>query len=64
LLEDCVSRVLRHEAWDRARRRGGELYGFDLPELVRTLFFVQVEHAGGRRASRTATGARSGRSSP
>ena len=54
LLEDCVSRVLRHEAWDRARRRGGELYGFDLPELVRTLFFVQVEHAGG--AARFANG--------
>lgn len=54
LLEDCVSRVLRHEAWDEARRRAGELYGFDLPELVRTLFFVQVEHAGG--AARFANG--------
>ena len=54
LLETCVRRVLRHEVWDEARRRRGEVYGFDLPDLVRILLFVQVEHAGG--AARFANG--------
>jgi hypothetical protein len=45
LLEACTRRVLGDKTWDETRHRRGELYGFDLPDLVRILLFVQVEHA-------------------
>jgi hypothetical protein len=54
LINACLERVLEHQDWSRARRDDGKLYGFDLPDLVRTFLFVQVEHAGG--AARFANG--------
>jgi hypothetical protein len=54
LLDACLQRVLQYQDWSRARRDDGKLYGFDLPDLVRTFLFVHVEHAGG--AARFANG--------
>lgn len=47
LLEACVRRILQDRAWERARRCDGDIYGRDLPELVRIFLFVTIESAGG-----------------
>jgi hypothetical protein len=47
LVKACLARTLKDLAWDHARNREGGLYGFDLPQLVRTYFFITVEFAGG-----------------
>jgi hypothetical protein len=54
LLQSCLQRLLEDRAWDSARYNEGQLYGFDLPYLVRSFFFVSVEFAGG--AARFANG--------
>ena len=44
-IEACRDRILHDHAWLRARRRDGEIYGFDLPYIVRVLFFIDVTHS-------------------
>jgi hypothetical protein len=45
----CLERVLKDRAWRSARNRDGNVYGSDLPVLVREFLFVSVEYAGGAR---------------
>ncbi|MFJ2325085.1 hypothetical protein [Pseudomonas sp. NPDC087690] len=45
-LDLCLGRLLRSSAFNLDAYRSGELSGFDQPNLVRTLMFVSVEHAG------------------
>ena len=44
-LDLCLDRLLQASALKQNGYRRGKLYGFDLPELVRTLMFVSVERA-------------------
>ena len=44
-LDLCLGRLLQDSAFKRDAYRSGELSGFHLPELVRNLMFVSVEHA-------------------
>lgn len=54
LLEDCLARLLKHSVWKHALWRDGSISGYDLPDLIKSLLFVQVKHAGG--AARFANG--------
>ena len=45
ILERCIKRILQHGDWEYARRRDGDVYGFDLPDLIRVLLMVKVERA-------------------
>jgi len=45
VLNACLERLLQAPAFKRGRRHSGKLFGFDLPELVRTLMFVSVERS-------------------
>lgn len=53
ILLACTDRLLADRAFDSWRRRDA-IYGFDLPYLVRNLFFVGIEQANG--AARFANG--------
>ncbi|MCD9026608.1 ATP-binding protein [Luteimonas sp. BDR2-5] len=53
ILRACTDRVLADHAFDPRRRRDS-LYGLDLPNLVRNLFFIGIEQANG--ATRFANG--------
>ncbi|RVJ89056.1 NACHT domain-containing protein [Sinorhizobium meliloti] len=53
-LQACMGRVLQHRTWTQARWRDGDIYGHDVPELVRCFLFVTIEYAGG--AARFANG--------
>lgn len=53
ILLACTDRLLADRAFESWRRRDS-LYGFDLPYLVRNLFFVGIEQANG--AARFANG--------
>ena len=44
-LDLCLDRFLEAPALQQNGYRSGELFGFDLPKLVRTLMFVSVERA-------------------
>jgi hypothetical protein len=46
-LQACVGRVLQHRTWKQARWRDGDIYGQDVPELVRCFLFITIEYAGG-----------------
>lgn len=54
LLERCLSRVLQSSTFDPTNYYAGELNGWDLPSLTRSLLFVSVERAD--LASRFANG--------
>jgi hypothetical protein len=55
LLAVCVQRVTSDRAFVAGRYRAGEIYGYPMPELIRTLFFVAVsQHCPG--AERFANG--------
>jgi hypothetical protein len=54
LLKLCLGRVLKDRAWRSARHDEGQLYGFDLPQIVRLFLFISIEFAGG--AARFANG--------
>ncbi|MDH5666713.1 MAG: hypothetical protein OEY86_01705 [Nitrospira sp.] len=45
-LDLCLGRLLQDSAFKHEAYRCGEFFGSDQPELVRTLMFVSVEHAG------------------
>jgi len=47
VLKACVQRVIMDRAWDHARRREGDVHGFDLPQLVHIFLFVATDFAGG-----------------
>ena len=40
LMKACVERVLRDHAWESARYNDGDIYGYDLPEVVRVFLFA------------------------
>jgi len=46
MLDLCLGRLLQDPAFNRDAYRSGKFSGFDQPELVRTLMFVSIEHAG------------------
>lgn len=54
LLEAVLMRTLDNEYLRRSRYNDGRIGGFDLPNLVKSLLFVSVEHASG--ATRFANG--------
>ncbi|MEH6782983.1 MAG: hypothetical protein V7688_03830 [Alcanivorax jadensis] len=45
MLDLCLGRLLQDFAFKREAYRSGEFSGVDMPQLVRTLMFVSVEHA-------------------
>jgi hypothetical protein len=47
LVTACLERTLRDDAWAHARHGGGDLYGYDVPPLVRLYLFVSIGYAGG-----------------
>ena len=54
VLDLCIDRVLQDDVFRRGHFRDGVLYGYDLPYLVRDIFFVSIDNAGG--AARFANG--------
>jgi hypothetical protein len=54
LLDDCMTRVIQDGAFRPKSHRAGEVYGFDMPNLVRTLLFMNVGECPG--AARIANG--------
>jgi hypothetical protein len=54
ILDICIDRLLLDRTFKRTGYRDGVLYGFDLPHIVRDLFFISVENASG--AARFANG--------
>lgn len=40
LMRACVDRVLRNRAWESASYDDGDIYGYDLPEIVRIFLFA------------------------
>ena len=54
LLFHCLDRLLSDRVFDLQSYRAGEVHGFELPRLIKSLFFVSVENASG--AARFANG--------
>ena len=44
-MDACMTRILRDRMWENARHREGDIYGYDVPDIVRTFLFVAVENA-------------------
>ena len=40
LMRACLDRVLRNHAWESASYNDGDIYGYDLPEIVRVFLFA------------------------
>ena len=53
-LQKCGDQILLDRAFDRNGHRAGQVYGWDLPEIIRCLLFISVENAPG--AERFANG--------
>lgn len=49
ILVAVIDRLLTHRSWAEAREREGDIYGYDLPPLVRTLLLVHVQAMGAAR---------------
>lgn len=47
MLDLCLGRFLQDKAFERGAYRSGEFSGFHQSELIHTLMFTSVEHAGG-----------------
>ena len=47
LLDDCVSRVLQDDSFRPKSWHAGEVHGYEMPELISALLFVNVENAPG-----------------
>jgi hypothetical protein len=47
LLDHCLERLLSERSFDPNSYRAGEVHGFDLPRLIKSLFFVSVQGAPG-----------------
>lgn len=54
LLDDCVARVIQDRTFKPNSWHAGEVHGFEMPGLIETLLFVNVENAPG--ATRYANG--------
>jgi hypothetical protein len=46
-MDACMTRILHDRMWENARHGDGDVYGYDIPDLVRTFLFVAVENAPG-----------------
>lgn len=49
LLDHCLQRLLSDHVFAPNSYRAGEVHGFELPRLIKALFFVSVENASGAR---------------
>jgi hypothetical protein len=47
LVMACLERTLKDHVWARARNDEGDLFGYDVPPLVKLYLFVSIEFAGG-----------------
>jgi len=47
LLDYCLERLLSDHAFNIESHRAGDVHGFELPRLIKSLFFVSVENATG-----------------
>jgi len=54
LLDVSLDRMLQHGDLHRTGYRAGEIYGFDLPDMIKAFLFVLIDGAGG--AARFANG--------
>jgi hypothetical protein len=54
LLDHCLSSLLGNRAFVKSGYRAGQIYGFDLPRLIKSLLFVAIGNAPG--AKRFANG--------
>lgn len=54
ILEICLDRLLKERCFDPNAYRAGEINGFAMPQMIRDLLFVSVDHASG--AARFANG--------
>lgn len=54
VLEICLDRLLKERCFDPNAYRAGEINGFAMPQMIRDLLFVSVDHAPG--AARFANG--------
>jgi hypothetical protein len=54
LLDHCLSSLLGHRAFVKSSYRAGEIHGFALPQLIKSLLFVAINNAPG--AKRFANG--------
>jgi hypothetical protein len=43
ILDDCVQRVIDDKAFAPNGYRAGEIHGYDMPDLIKTLLFVNVD---------------------
>jgi hypothetical protein len=43
LLNECVERVIRDRMFNPDGYRAGQLHGFDMPKVIKSLLFVQVD---------------------
>jgi hypothetical protein len=46
VLSLCLERLLKAPSFKRSSYRSGQFYGFNEPQLVQSLMFVSIEHAG------------------
>jgi hypothetical protein len=46
-MDACLTRILHDRMWEHARNSEGDIYGYDIPDIVRILLFVAVENAPG-----------------
>ena len=44
-IDACMTRILRDRMWERARNDDGDIYGYNIPDIVRVFLFIAVENA-------------------
>lgn len=44
-MDTCMTRILRDRMWERARNDDGDIYGYNIPDIVRAFLFITVENA-------------------
>jgi hypothetical protein len=42
-----MTRIMRDRMWERARTDDGDIYGYNIPDIVRVFLFIAVENAPG-----------------
>ena len=47
ILSLCLDKMLSHKDLKKTGYRDGRIHGYDLPELIRSFFFIHIEYAGG-----------------
>jgi hypothetical protein len=44
-MDACLTRILGDRMWERARNDDGDIYGYNIPDIVRIFLFVAVKNA-------------------